>query len=199
MSNQSIEPANPEHQIDNNQPEPTEPSATPTKLTDVNIDCLQHIFNYLNLRDLLTIADANKSLRLAADEIFSRNYRKKTIFLRIMFARSIDLLEISDQKIEINDLKRSLQLIRCFGHLISKLEYDYSIDTFPKRRSEVDAYINEYCAQSLIQIEFFTITEQVFEHLKTSFENVKSVGFNYCTLGKYFSITYDSSSNRIFN
>lgn len=161
---------------------------TMTKLTDVNTDCLQIVFNYLNLRDLLNIADANKHLKSAAEFVFARFFGKKTIFLRVMFAYSDDLLEMSQQKIEINALKTSLQLMRCFGALISKLEYDYSIESFPKHRNKLDWYINEYCAESLRDIEFFTISEEVFENIEKSFLNVKSLRFNYCTLGMFFSL-----------
>lgn len=159
---------------------------TTTKLTDVNTDCLQIVFNYLNLRDLLNIADANKYVKSAAELIFVRIFGKKTIFLRVMFAYSEEMLEMSQQKIEINALKTSLQLMRCFGALISKLEYDYSIESFPKHRNELDWYINKYCAESLTDIEFFTISEEVFENIEKPFLNVKSVGFNYCTLGKFY-------------
>lgn len=119
--------------------------------------------------------------------MFFRIFGKKTYFFRVMFASSDEMLEMSYQKIEINDLKTSLQLIRCFGALISKLEYDYSIESFPAHRNELDRYINQYCAESLTEIEFFTISEEVFENLKKPFLNVKSVRFNYCTLGKCYS------------
>lgn len=169
----------------------TNEKKTATILTDINADCLQSIFNFLNLRDLLNVADANKYIKSAADSLFVRNFGKKTIFLRVMFARSDELLEMSQHKIEVNDLKTSLRLMRCFGAFISKLEYDFSIESVPTHRSVLDRYINDYCAESLIEMEFFTISENVFEHIEKPFLNVQSLRFNYCTLGEFFSTVKD--------
>lgn len=172
-------------EVEARETEMSERERTILKLTDINIDCLEKIFSNLNLRDLLNVADSNKSLKQAVDLVYSRRFGPKTIFFRVIFKLSRDSIEMSHQKIEFNDLRTALQLIRCFGHLISKLEYDHSIDTYPKHRNEVDRYINEYCANSLSELQFFTTSKDVFERLEKPFLNVKTVCFNYCSLGKF--------------
>lgn len=46
------------------------------KLTDLNIDCLKNIFEYLNFRDLLSVASSNKRLNHATKFIFDRECKR---------------------------------------------------------------------------------------------------------------------------
>lgn len=52
-----------------------------TKITDMPQLCLEHIFMYLDLEDLLNVVDANKYLRLAAQTPFSRKYTGREILI----------------------------------------------------------------------------------------------------------------------
>lgn len=58
-----------------------------TSINDVNIDCLEEIFKYLKLKDLLNIADSSKRLRRAASFIFSSTYQPK---IKINHSREVD-------------------------------------------------------------------------------------------------------------
>lgn len=44
------------------------------ELTDLDIDCLENVFRFLDLEDLLNISDANKYFKRCTEMIFARRY-----------------------------------------------------------------------------------------------------------------------------
>lgn len=92
------------------------------KITDVNYDCLEHMGNFLNLEDMLALAQSNKHMKYAVDINFARKYSK----LVVRIGACSDTLnkkrfQMVDNHLLISDLKTAAQLIRCFGHQISRL------------------------------------------------------------------------------
>lgn len=51
----------------------------PTKCTDLNDDCLQKIFEHLNLIELFNVAVANEWLRPAAGIVYKRKFGMKKV------------------------------------------------------------------------------------------------------------------------
>lgn len=56
-------------------------NSEPLKLTTINDDCKEAIFKFLNLIDLLNIAETNKQLNTAVCAVFKRKYGNKGIVL----------------------------------------------------------------------------------------------------------------------
>lgn len=113
-------------------------NATTIGLTDMNDDCLEHIFQYLSLEALLNIADTNKQLKPAAELAFVRRFKRGTL-----------ILYKSGSEIRINETERvkvrnPYRLLRSFGHLIpnQKIHHHNKLK-----------YVNQYCSESLIKIE----------------------------------------------
>lgn len=50
-------------------------------LPNINDDCKEHIFEYLDWSDLLTLADTNKQLYTAVCQVFKRKYGNAKICL----------------------------------------------------------------------------------------------------------------------
>lgn len=103
-----------------------EPLTRQTKLTNINLDCLEKVFMDLSLDDFINIAHANKDLKVAADLAFGRKFGKTNFEL----LRSNDHLYWIDDTtlkefVEVPDMKSSLRLLRCFGHSISDLSIGY--------------------------------------------------------------------------
>lgn len=98
------------------------------KLTDINIDCLEKILEYLEFGDLLSAASSNKRLNKAAHYILIRKkWHKSVLLISIRISRK-RLIKFKYHWIEINDLKTSLQYIRCFGHLIYEVDFTMSAE-----------------------------------------------------------------------
>lgn len=151
-----------------------------TKITNLNQFCLEKIFSYLNLRDLLNVADANSYLKIATYVPFVRNFVGNSIEIdRAGLNRHLekkcspeDAVLISDMKIImktdvlhprlmekdilITDLKSFFQLLRCFGEMITDLKSTYDAH-YNNNRSDnyhrIGYYINKFCSQNLKNLE----------------------------------------------
>lgn len=154
-----------------------------TKLTDVNGDCLEKIFMYLNLDDLLNIAHTNKQLKFAADLAFARKFGKCVMLLYIHRVEWNSKFFLFPNTVCIIDLQTSLRLLRCFGHLLSHLDIRCSSD-FPNASYKLTRYANEYCSESLTKIEFGAMknVNDTFQSLSKPFVTVENIRFYGCIL-----------------
>lgn len=158
------------------------------EITDVNVDCLEHVFKHLNLDDLVNVANTNSWVRTATGWTIAHKFDKKTVILR-----NISMLQTSQQmyiwgstdEILITNLKKSLHFLRCFGHLVTKLEISHLL-VAKKYQTYISHYISKYCI-NLIEITFSSCTEDTFAMLKNVFTNVQKVRFVDCQLGSEMS------------
>lgn len=111
------------------------------KLTDINDDCLEQIFSYLDIKDFVNIAHTNKDLKPAADRAFARKFAKTTFNVDTADWKYFVLAETYD-------LQTSLRLLRCFGHLILTLQI-FNLNLSKWCGSKIAQYVNEYCSQLL--------------------------------------------------
>ncbi|XP_055299702.1 uncharacterized protein LOC129567121 [Sitodiplosis mosellana] len=165
-------------------------SENPTKITDVNQFCLEKIFMYLDLEDLLNVANANKYLQFATHSPYARQNAKKTIYIALekdcfgekygsLIQRGISIANIrnSETTISIRDFKTALQMLRCFGHKLVDINLLY-YNQYPnsRRLNRLMSYINVFCAESLTKIEMSNLFSRVpLEEFKKPFTNVESV------------------------
>lgn len=166
------------------------------KLTDLNIDCLEHVFQYLNLSELIAVADANQRLNIAANLIFMRKYSAKTVeFQGIHLSRNRRIKFEMDNfgNIYIGDLRTCLTYLRCFGHLIAHVTFRFASgrDNSAHELRVLD-YINEYCSESLTEIGIKSGPIGWEEQFKKPFFKIGDVNLDRCQLGAKDAI------NRIF-
>ncbi|XP_055305963.1 uncharacterized protein LOC129570400 [Sitodiplosis mosellana] len=156
-----------------------DPNLCTTKLTDVNVDCLEPIFKNLSLIDLLNVSDSNKQLKPAADLVFASRYGKQWIFIHSRY-KSILIFgrNMFPPTVQIPRSFR-LKLLRCFGHLITKLDITHD--------KHMDAYVNEYCADSLVEIKFERCKTSTLDDLRKPFTQVRTLCFDSCKLGSKLS------------
>lgn len=160
-------------------------NANSSKITDINIDCLEAIFSYLSLVDLLNVADSNNYLREAAAVVFVQKFGKKPVQFNGMRACRSRKISIRS-KLFVRDLKSGLQLMRCFGQSVSRLEI--SDEYSSKYRTHVYVYIFQYIYQFcklLASIKFQMLPRnKAFKYLRKPFRKVESVEFFCCYLEK---------------
>lgn len=151
-----------------------------TNITDVNIDCLERIFERLALTDLLNIADYNHHLRKAAELVFIRlKYGKRLVKLEDYTHFENGLTVETDDKIYIKDVKTCLRYLRCFGHLMAKLTFHIRSKS---NSSYIGEYLSEYCANTLNEITFEI---GIWHDFSKPFSNVHKVRFvDHCHLTK---------------
>lgn len=50
-----------------------------TKITNLNTDCMENIFERLDINDLVNVADSNKEFYIAVSEVYRRKYLNRNI------------------------------------------------------------------------------------------------------------------------
>lgn len=139
------------------------------KITDINNDCLEHIFEHLNLKDLVNISDSSKHLKHATNLVFSRKYARKMIHLNIgcddeHFGYNRNKVNckncncLSDQKcdwfkIDMDEVTSchplpSFKLLRSFGHLMLTVHFQ-QYRTIPVYSGKLN---RNYCIETLMDM-----------------------------------------------
>lgn len=154
---------------------------TQMKITELDPNCLTLIFLYLNIDDLLNIADANRELKSLVDPIFVDEFSNKTFDLTIKSRGPIEMCKTREKSISIYDVYTSLRVLRCFGTFISKL----SITSTYTPIETVINYVNQYCNKTLNAI---SINDIFHKHvldltLKKPYLNLKTLNITSCFLG----------------
>lgn len=124
--------------------DPNEPAVT-TKITDLHMDCLERIFEYLKLDDLLNVTDASKEFEFTAQLVARKHLKKNTIVKLNITQNSRDRSSIHTLNcIIVQDLRSSFQLLRSFGHLVKKLHvlYAQDVEHFEKLLRYIEDYGN---------------------------------------------------------
>lgn len=129
-----------------------QPAEQPTvNIADLNTDCLTRMFQYLDLNDLLNVADMSQQMLQAARLTVKSKYGKTPIKLfNGSWRRPI---EISSEGACISDFGPCLKYVRCFGQTISKLTVCYSLLSANKRTT-MDHYLDKYCADSITALNY---------------------------------------------
>lgn len=153
---------------------------TNIQLMDLDSHCLENIFSYLEVKDLLNVADTSNALKPAIGVAYRRKYETKTanVILGIQQYISPEPICEAFNNIQINDLKTTFQLIRNFGYLMKVLHvaYDQDLD----RCGEVYSYVNRYTNQHLTDLYFNNqlpnyMAETMFQY---PFSNVARISFD---------------------
>lgn len=158
------------------------------RITDICYDCLEPIFNFLDLGSLLNVAQTCKQLQIAAAVKFGHDFGKKIIYLNVCGRPAVKSGFIFELKTEeVFGLKSSLAVLRCFGGKISYLSVHYKN---PEPQNDyLIRYINQYCVDSLTEIRF-TSKKRTFlnESFPRPFKNVKQLTMQYSSLGNQLPI-----------
>lgn len=169
-----------------------EDSLAGPKITDINPDCIEHILTYLNLGDLLNVADSNKYLKSVTERIYVRKYGRKNApdycGKMILEINEIKLSRKRNYKFDAYslkpvDLKTCLQLVRCFGHLLHDIILDNVTNAASNAYNRILIYINRYCAEHL---RFFRVKGlDILNVSKKPFVRVFVANLIDCGMGKH--------------
>lgn len=144
-------------------------------ITDLNDECLELIFERLNLQEFLNVATSNKWLNRSAGAIFRHWHSHKIVKLQMSANECLHSTEIVDMNtLMINGLKQCLRILRCFGPYISNIGLQCSDDT-SEHINFVTQYLNEYCAETLENITFIKMPILLRTNMQKPFENVQQI------------------------
>lgn len=159
-------------------------------LTDLSYDCLERIFDFLDIESLLKLAHTCRQLRVAATSKFGHDYGKRSIYLyrvtRETLYRCEPGIHTPFGPVRVNGLNFCFPLLRCFGAKISNLEVDYN-NILDERKEYLDRYINEYCADTLTSFSFRNGHMFSPESFVNPFKCVEKIRTSYFNFGNSFS------------
>lgn len=123
----------------------------PRSITNIYYDCLERIFDLLDLKSLLYVAQTCKRLQVAAAVNFNDRYGRE-IFVLMPKNLNDDFKGFRENNdyIYVVDMQFCLPLLRCFGSKILHLHV-WCTDAHPAY-DYVDSYINFYSADTLNSI-----------------------------------------------
>lgn len=150
------------------------------ELTDLNIDCLEHVFFYLGADDLVNVADTNKLMKKAAELAFNGKFRNKLVYIQPRTSKNLKEFNVIKYEackwaIHLHDMKLCFGFLRCFGHLTKKLKLAY-FSAPSKLQPNFDQYVIEYCADYLTEVTIYG-TNNVLRGLNKPFPMVEKIGF----------------------
>lgn len=169
-----------------------------TKFDDLNGDCIIHIIDNLNLKDLISMAQVNSSMYYLAIDVFRRKFSKKRIVIYNYFVevepkedmpgfieevltrlgffkrRLIDsVYNVYDESIEIlKDSRMSLDLLKLFGSFVKSLKLVIA-NAELSGSIKLIQYVNKYCSMSLIDLELEISGGNTFQYMKIPFSNLE--------------------------
>lgn len=139
---------------------------------ELNDHCLEEIFQYLSIDEMVCVAHTNKRFRKSVRTVFADKYATETI-----------KVSNAHQQKSSKSLP-STYLIRYFGDSIKKLQVNYESE-FNRFNQSLEAAIMKYCRKTLVDIELVNVDKYAFDRIKSPFKAVKTVCFTRCILGKF--------------
>lgn len=158
-------------------------SVNPTN-QNLNIDlCFELIFPYLDIKDLVSVADTSKQMKDAAELTFRRKYGRN---LFVFYMRTYYYVLQSSARaifLDVRDSKLCFSVLRCFGHLISKLMLDYYF-TSPLFCSRLDFYVNKYAIDYVTELKIYGCEKALINLPQKSFLNIEKISLILCDLNE---------------
>lgn len=162
-----------------------------TKIIDINTDCLEKVFEFLELRDLINVADSNKYLQETAEVVFIRKSKKRMIIVEInekrpFYSYEFPDFEIYDDAILIRNSLAAMKAIRLFGQHISEISLQVisGITCKPPMCKNFFVHVNEFCHKTLKILHLYGNISPVFAALEHPFENTETFIYRRGVIGK---------------
>lgn len=152
--------------------------AEPLRLVDINEDCLRHIFEHLDLQDLVNVAESHVQFVPAATGAFLRYHRmQKRVFINLsnISCENDDCLEIRDDNIAA--------FFHHFGAIVSNL----MINFLGSKKVEVGNLLQKYCSDSIVNLDLAFCSRDDFQSIDKPFTKVEKLTIIESTLSENLS------------
>lgn len=171
-------------------------------LTQLSAECQSHMLN-LDVQNLLEIAETNDTLSVLCADLFRKKYSNRTVEIdndRPSSLNSNTIKEFNqspmimdDRTILVFGLNVSLKVLKHFGPAIQKLTI-HSQRFWANEEQKIIGFVNEYCAQSLVQLDLEITRHDTMRKLSGPFQNVKELGLNVVDSDIHEITTYNQQT-----
>lgn len=179
----------PEKKIKTEDNEPTpgnapKPAASKMKLDEINDDCFEEIFKYLDFIDLLNLAATNQRINQVASINFSRKYSTEAVCISPtgIYITSPDVADQPDIWLPADE---TAKFVRHLGHVVGRLTIN-SLDEDDEDDLEVASLIFQHCGDSITEIVMRGLPDTITRLIQKPFGNVENIYLNRCILGSHF-------------
>lgn len=156
-----------------------------TNLNDLNVDCQESIFQYLNLSDLLNISETDDDFTEAANIIYRRLYKNKLIRIDknvCGFGHYPNTHTIKSGCIIVHNQRFYSRLLSNFGNSIKKLSINLKMKNYFNEIEDIQAQINKYCAKSLVEFNIENCQHFTSKAFVKPFSQVCALSLTNCVL-----------------
>lgn len=150
-------------------------------MANICTELLDRIFDFLDVKSLLSVADTCKRLQRVAVARFGAHFDNKYIWLydsNYFGRRSPQGIFVNGDRIEVVGLNVCLRFLRCFGSNLLHLKVPCS-DVLMVR------YINQYCADTVNSMSFMHDGAFPIENFPKPFKNVEKINVSFVNLRNY--------------
>lgn len=151
-------------------------------ITNIYYDCLEIIFDFLDLEDLLNVALTCKRLQTAAAAKFGEICGDQNVYILPMeYGPNDARICMEENGIQVFTLRFCLPFLRCFGAKIVNL-FAYYHEA--KDNANMNHHISQYCAKTLKSISLMGIPEILANTFTMPFERVENVSAAHTDFGR---------------
>lgn len=178
---------------------PNNPFENRTMLCNINMDCMNLIFEEMDFTSLLNMVQTNKHISTIAVNVFRRKFSNKMISIEDYsdLPKQIEIFSnnwnwfgqrlkeiaserkthfVSDEQIKIIDRKLIINTLKYFGCVIKKLKITYAnIDLIESKL--ITRYLNKYCSDSLTELQLENCGGNILKYMNRPFKNVEHLTF----------------------
>lgn len=148
---------------------------------NMNADCLYLIFDRLDIKDLINMAQISEEYTHIATSVYRRKYSEheirmgETEYDRVerLKPSPIDII-ISSNYIKIKDLKLASNFMKFFGNKIQKLVM-YNYPKLPSDWAILNRIVNKYGAESLTKLKMSRFSKEIWSQFSQPFKNIKTM------------------------
>lgn len=150
-------------------------------LNDLDNYTLLNIFEWLNFESSINLAESDgRFQQLFIDHVIQPKFKLHERVINIQkvpfHRRTNDIIEISNDRITINRAENVYRILRSFGNLITKIEFDAIAISFNRTEvAQIAQYINAFCSASLQSLLIKPRNGDLFVDWSKPFENVENL------------------------
>lgn len=161
--------------------EPT-PAASQMKLDEINDDCFEEIFRYLDFYDLLNLAATNQRINSVASTNFARKYSTEAVCISSsgIYITSPDVADQPDIWLPAEETTKFVQHL---GHVVGRLTINSLEDD---AGVEVAKLIFRHCGDALSEVIMRGLPEYITKLIVKPFRHVNNLYLNRCEFGAHF-------------